>query len=253
MKVFFVADDVGYSTRRDEGIFACVKNGCVRSVSLLVNGASAREAALMATSNGIDIGLHFNITEGKPVAPPAKIPSLLKENGMFLGKMELWEACWRNEVLVEHVLEEAKAQVQSFVELTGSYPRFFNGHNHVHVIPCIALSLADFLSTKPITHVRIPEGLLHPTSPHCKTESIEALNLSPFQLNIHDLGGKVCYSMRSIDCQARPIYIAKGLVVLDAFLGMSMSGKALTPVAVGAALDAISSRGMSHRNPVYLE
>jgi hypothetical protein len=32
------------------------KNGYVRLVSLLVNGSSAREAALMATSNGIYIG-----------------------------------------------------------------------------------------------------------------------------------------------------------------------------------------------------
>lgn len=105
MYIVVNADDVGYSQRRDEGIFRSLahRDGIVTSVSLLVNGASAKEASeqLLSMPN-IDVGLHLNITEGLPVASPAEVSSLL-QNGFFRGKMEFRQALYGGEIKLDEV------------------------------------------------------------------------------------------------------------------------------------------------------
>ena len=93
MDVVFNADDVGYSRTRDEGIFQTLQcnGGVVSSVSVLVNGMSAKQAAQYLKKAEVDVGLHVNITEGIPVAKPACVATLL-QGGYFRGKMEFREA-----------------------------------------------------------------------------------------------------------------------------------------------------------------
>lgn len=190
MELAFVADDLGYSTIRDDGIFNTVLrycrydaehhararlnfvlsvlldngsrdntcSGCVRSVCLIVNGVSAAEAATRACQQRIDVGLHLNFTEGRPICPVAEITSLVNEDGFFLGKFGFWDAFLENRVDIQHVAKEAEAQLQRFVDLCGINPTFFNGHNHVHILPSVAECLALLFGARGIRCTRLPIG-----------------------------------------------------------------------------------------------
>lgn len=124
------ADDVGYSEAVNYGIEKTVKEGLIGSVGLMPNMPAAAHGLRLLEGTGVCIGQHTNICLGKPCADPAKIPSLLDENGNLKSSRTYREA-WKNgecfTVLDEMVLE-IEAQYERFVELTGAQPSYFEGH-----------------------------------------------------------------------------------------------------------------------------
>ena len=93
LNVRVTADDYGYSAERNEGIECTINNGIVNSVSVLVNGSDLRPLSSLATSKEIRIGLHLNLTEGKPVTPKLEsVGTLLNPtNGEFFTKFNFQE------------------------------------------------------------------------------------------------------------------------------------------------------------------
>jgi hypothetical protein len=127
----------------------------VTSVSLLVNGKSAVSAAEKARKEKVFTGLHLNLTEGRPIASPHAIPSLLDaSSGCFLGKFAFWEAVER--MKSEDIEKEIIHQIERYRELMGEYPRRIDGHQHVHVHAAIWSILRRVLPSHHIKLVRFP-------------------------------------------------------------------------------------------------
>lgn len=98
------ADDFGYSMRRDEGIIQAFNNGIVTRASLLVNGQTARTTAVtLAEKHRLPLGIHLNLTEGKPLLENDS--SSLKKEGTknFRGKFRFREALSRGKIDMTHV------------------------------------------------------------------------------------------------------------------------------------------------------
>ena len=87
------ADDFGYCKRRNEGIIVLVREGLLQKLSLLVNGVDCLDAVStfkklpLNIKLNTEVGLHLNLTEGKPITEKSYIPSLLDNAGHFLGKI----------------------------------------------------------------------------------------------------------------------------------------------------------------------
>lgn len=221
MKVVFVADDLGYSSVRDEGIFETARF-CARSVSLLVNGITSKDAAARAAREQLDVGLHFNVTEGTPISSPVHIPTLVDREGFFLGKQGFWEACMDSKVNPDHVAIEAEAQLRRFVELNGCTPTFFNGHNHVHVIPSIAECLARVFAEHAVTSTRIP------------VELFDEEKLSPFLQRVHQFG-----------LLSQGVYRSYKFRVTEAFIGLTVMGNSFSAQNIVALLQRARDWGHS--------
>ena len=82
------ADDIGYSEAVNYGIEKTVKEGLVRTAGLMVNMPATVHGLKLMEGTGICIGQHTNLCIGKPCADPAKIPSLLDENGKLCGDVD---------------------------------------------------------------------------------------------------------------------------------------------------------------------
>lgn len=80
----------------------------------------------MAVENNLPVGLHINLTEGKPVSPPELIRSLLKNNE-FRGKFLFKEALKNEEIDTNEILIEIYAQINKFQELVGIKPSHVDG------------------------------------------------------------------------------------------------------------------------------
>ena len=95
INITVTADDFGYCEMRNKGILELCKKGIIHSISLLVNATdsiaavSAFHQLPIDIKSNISVGLHLNLTEGKPVSERSSIPSLLNDAGNFLGKMEV--------------------------------------------------------------------------------------------------------------------------------------------------------------------
>lgn len=124
------ADDVGYSEAVNYGIAKTVKKGLIGSVGLMPNMPSAAHGLALLEGTDVCIGQHTNICIGRPCADPAKIPSLLDENG-FLKSSRTYREAWKKGecfTVLEEMVLEIEAQYQRFVQLTGRQPQYFEGH-----------------------------------------------------------------------------------------------------------------------------
>jgi predicted glycoside hydrolase/deacetylase ChbG (UPF0249 family) len=91
------ADDFSVSAEANRGILHAHHHGIVSSTTVMVNFPDAAPGLqqALATAPDLGIGLHLNLTAGRPVSPPESIPSLVPADGAFHGIAE-WPACMKS-------------------------------------------------------------------------------------------------------------------------------------------------------------
>ena len=67
MKLIINADDFGMSVGTTYGILSAMERGIVSSTTFMVNGLATELAASIAKRNGLNVGLHFNISLFRPL------------------------------------------------------------------------------------------------------------------------------------------------------------------------------------------
>jgi hopanoid biosynthesis associated protein HpnK len=140
------ADDLGWTQGVNRGIAEAHRNGIVTSTSLLANGCAFDEGVQTALQlPRLGVGVHLNLSDGKPVAPADGVKSLLDQNGNFSGGPEslLFRLTSRN-LATREVEAEWNAQIEK-VQAAGIRPTHLDGHKHVQMLPglfAIALRLA---------------------------------------------------------------------------------------------------------------
>ena len=127
-KIIINADDFGLSEAVTLGIISGHVEGIISSTSLMVNMGYAKEACKLAENHSeLGLGVHLNVTLGKPISNISRIPSLVNEKENFYsGKDYSLGLISPNE---EELLIEFDAQIQKFIELTGKKPDHINYHH----------------------------------------------------------------------------------------------------------------------------
>ena len=228
MRVVITADDLGYASCRDAGIFDCVRSGTVGAVSLLVTGASAVSAVRAAQAiPSLSLGLHLNLTEGAPAAPIASVGSLLvPSTGSMHGKEGFRLALAAGTVSLAEVRAEVRAQLAAFARLTGgAAPAHVDGHQHVHVLPGVCTIFAEEVAAAGARWVRVPalSAAEDTQLPHTRA---------------------AFYRGVAADCAAaRAVFAAHGLRSSTAFAGYALGGSICSVAAlVGACRAAFAAK-----------
>lgn len=100
------ADDFGYCDQRNRGIVESFQNGVVSSASLLPNAHRAIEAVQLSEEYRIPLGLHLNLTEGRPIETLNN--TLTSEKGLLRGKFKFREALKNGEIDLDEVCKLIK-------------------------------------------------------------------------------------------------------------------------------------------------
>ncbi|GGG03711.1 carbohydrate deacetylase [Paenibacillus aceti] len=125
-QVIINADDFGLSPAVNRGIIEAFQAGGITSTSLMVNMPGFEEAVQLAFSQpALSVGLHFNLTYGRPVSNPASIPSLVRSDGSFHSDPLAPARDSRD------VHRELTAQWERFVR-TGLRPTHLDSHHLLH-------------------------------------------------------------------------------------------------------------------------
>jgi hopanoid biosynthesis associated protein HpnK len=140
------ADDFGWTAGVNQGIADAHRDGIVTSASLLANGRAFALAVELARSMPrLGIGVHLNLSDGRPIAPSELISTLLNKAGEFdAGPENLLLRMAKGTLALQHVEQEWTAQIEKVRE-AGIQPTHVDGHKHVHMLPGlfeIALRLA---------------------------------------------------------------------------------------------------------------
>jgi predicted glycoside hydrolase/deacetylase ChbG (UPF0249 family) len=128
------ADDYGRAPCVSKGILQAHREGIVTSTTVMINQPRIEaqlEEALACKELGI--GLHLVFSAWRPVLPPAKVPGLVNEQGMFLNQHDLWAQA--EEIPLDPIRAEFEAQVNRFVALAGRLPDHLDCHHFVHLYP----------------------------------------------------------------------------------------------------------------------
>jgi predicted glycoside hydrolase/deacetylase ChbG (UPF0249 family) len=140
------ADDYGLSHGVSVGILEALDAGRLTAVSALVNGprwpAMGRE--LLRHSRNADVGLHFNLTLGRPLGPmPAFAPT-----GTFPPIAKVVRLAMRGKLPIEEIRAEIDRQFDRFEAVMERRPDFVDGHQHVHGLPGIRDPLIEAMAAR---------------------------------------------------------------------------------------------------------
>src|SRR5262245_27469863 len=80
------------------------------------------------------VGVHWTLTQGRPVLSPTVLPSLVNSSGEFHNIEEFRSRWLLGRIRREEIRSELQAQHDRLVQLAGP-PDFWNTHENVHVLP----------------------------------------------------------------------------------------------------------------------
>jgi predicted glycoside hydrolase/deacetylase ChbG (UPF0249 family) len=153
--IILCADDYGQNRAISQAILALLEKNRLSAVSCMTNSPDWPQQAgfLKAFSDRIDIGLHFNLTEGESLSRAFALESLPR----VLIKSSLRQL---NQAAIE---KELVAQLNQFKEVMGCLPQFIDGHQHIHYFPIVR----DALFSVYETHLRPSKAYLRSVAdPH---------------------------------------------------------------------------------------
>jgi hopanoid biosynthesis associated protein HpnK len=151
------ADDFGLTEGVNRAIIECHTGGIVSSATLMANMPAFEDAVRRAKAHPmLGVGLHFNITQGPPLADPARIPGLLDANGNFPGTgTELAKRLLRGRFREDEVIRELRAQIERALD-AGLGLTHVDTHKHAHALPSICRAIARTIGDYGIRAMRLP-------------------------------------------------------------------------------------------------
>lgn len=178
-RVVLHADDFGMNEAVSRGILQGLERGLLTSASVLTNAPYAAQAlaawkGLLQTqragglpSNNIrrrlddpqrpfDLGIHLNLTQGRPLTSARYPAELLDNAGCFPGPGGLF---WRLRRRASRYQAEIEAELSAQIEFMldhGLTPTHLNGHQYVEMMPGVARLVPRLMHKYAIPAVRVP-------------------------------------------------------------------------------------------------
>jgi predicted glycoside hydrolase/deacetylase ChbG (UPF0249 family) len=130
-RIILCADDYGQNNAISQAIIELLEKNRLSATSCLTTYDTWETQAkkLYSFKKQIDIGLHFNLTQGKPLSK-----EMLEENGFYSHRVLLLKA-YSGQLNKKTIRAELNAQIDQFIEGLGQEPDFIDGHQHIHQLP----------------------------------------------------------------------------------------------------------------------
>ena len=151
-RLIITADDLGRSQAMDLGIARAAGEQLVTAVSVMVTGPHVEKGLeLLDKAAAPTLGLHLSFTQTTPVSEPRSIPSLIAKSSRFAPSVF---SLARKRIQKDELEREAEAQLERYVQLTGSLPLFVNTHQHAQVLPSVLDTMLALCQRHGITRAR---------------------------------------------------------------------------------------------------
>lgn len=128
-------DDYGYTSEKSEGILKAHKEGMLTSTTVMINIVSKTDINnLLKYKKSLGIGLHLDITRGKPVSLPKEVPTLINEYQEMFRPQEWTRKAWNDFGNLKNKAEvelEFNNQIKVFKEKLRIKPSHLDSHHFV--------------------------------------------------------------------------------------------------------------------------
>jgi predicted glycoside hydrolase/deacetylase ChbG (UPF0249 family) len=158
------ADDLGLSFGITDAIFQCHAKGIVTSASLMVNQpATAHAVERLRDHPALDVGIHLNLCQGRPVLAPEKVRTLVGTDGRFLPPGEMGRRLVRWRISSREIEAEFCAQIDQMMS-HGLTPSHADSHHRFHIYPAAASAFRRALRSRGIERARSAKKSTWPES-----------------------------------------------------------------------------------------
>jgi chitin disaccharide deacetylase len=207
------ADDLGFTSGVNRAIAKAHTDGVVTSTTLMANGPAFCEATEIAKQlPNLSIGCHVVLIDGRPVLPPAKLPSLtqaerFRDNLKTFAGRALTGQFDEGEITAEATAQIRKVQA---AELCVSH---LDTHKHTHIFPKVLRPLLQAAAECGVRAVRNPFG---PRLPLPLSQLLKRPNLWTGWAEMRALG--------TLSGKFRKAVQRAGLITPDGTLGIEVTG-----------------------------
>lgn len=152
------ADDFGLTKQKTDAIIEAYKKGYITDTTMVVNTDSFEYAASKIIENHLEdsIGLHFNLTEGKPLSTKILDCEAFTRNGYFHNEINRNKKLTKKEK--QAVYEELEAQAKKMKE-NSIHLTHCDSHHHIHTAPNIYPIFLEVCKEYRIHKVRITRNI----------------------------------------------------------------------------------------------
>jgi predicted glycoside hydrolase/deacetylase ChbG (UPF0249 family) len=162
-KLIINADDFGLSCGISEGILLTHREGLLTSTSLMVNQPGTEYAVEQIPSvPELGVGIHLNLTQGRPVLAPGQVRTLVTQEGTFYSPTLLGKRMLRWQVSADEIEAEYRAQIR-LMKSYGLTPTHADSHHRMHMYPVAARAFYKAITAEGIRHARAPRKRFWPT------------------------------------------------------------------------------------------
>ncbi|MBI4687080.1 MAG: ChbG/HpnK family deacetylase [Nitrospirae bacterium] len=131
-RVIINADDFGITDGVNKAISELACAGRLTSTSVMSNMPLCEEIAKL--KDRIGVGIHLNLTTGRPAAKVSAVPSLANEAGEFFDLSTLLKRMRSGQIVQKDVESEFSAQIKRLIDM-GIQPDHVNSHTSVLKYP----------------------------------------------------------------------------------------------------------------------
>ena len=244
------ADDLGYSASINRAIVDMFEAGLVTSASLLVNQPCSEEGAALARRlPRLSVGVHLNLSRGRPILPAEQTTSLVDEEGRF------WESAifFRRAVLGQVKWYEAAAELEAQVRWAldhGLHLDNLDSHVHFHSLPAARRITEKLAAQFQVAAWRTPYVLSALTPTRLWTDVLAApikpyrpghLPAPDYLLSLHQWGDRLLTDKRVARLLSKPGVVTE-LVVHPGYVDDDMlpPGDQLQPIQRQIEVDLLT-------------
>lgn len=148
------ADDYGLTESCSKAIAEAFQKNIITSTTACANGAYIEQALVLAKEKGFmdQIGIHINLTEGRPLTQKIAQDSFFCEKGLFHGKINRLKKPTKEQLA--EIREEVIAQIERLI-MIGYKISHADSHHHIHTCIYFEDTIKDVLFKYGIRKIRI--------------------------------------------------------------------------------------------------
>ncbi|MEN6316039.1 MAG: ChbG/HpnK family deacetylase [Clostridiaceae bacterium] len=152
-------DDFGLTKSCTLAIAEAFKQGKITSTTMCANGAYFKDAVKLAEENSLQnrIGIHINLTEGKPLTEPISHDSFFCcADGFFHGQIDRRKKLAKEQNL--NVFREVAAQIDKLIS-NGIEITHVDSHHHIHTAPNLTDIILQVMKEYNLQKLRISRNI----------------------------------------------------------------------------------------------
>lgn len=234
MELILYNDDLGVTHGLNQAVLACAAAGVTTAAAIRTNGAAFADAVarVVPAVPDLELGLHLNLTEGRPDLPPEAVPELVDRRGRFRRGFARYLAEMPHQPRLRAAVErELRAQLQT-ARAAGLAIDHVNGHQHVHLVPAVFEVVCRLMTELGIGIVRLPREPWF-RLPTAADRRFALRHLNPVK---HAL-------LNRLSARAEGVLRRHGHAAVGCFVGVLATGR-MSAAVLDAALGALERRGI---------